>query len=225
VEGDPGYIRGQVSRAVVTVVATQALSILLVSLLVLVLFYRAAVRRILALTEFTASLSPDSLDVPLEKGPGTGPGPCDELDDLAVSVDTMRETLSQAFARRKAVEEELLNHRQNLEVVVEERTLSLKAANERLRIEIEERGAMEKEREQLITDLRLALGEVKKLSGLLPICSHCKKIRDDQGYWKQLESYIEEHSEAAFSHGICHECLRRYYPGIVVDGLHEPPGS
>jgi hypothetical protein len=137
----------------------------------------------------------------------------------------MRETLSQAFARRKAVEEELLNHRQNLEVVVEERTLSLKAANERLRIEIEERGVMEKEREKLIADLRLALGEVKKLSGLLPICSHCKKIRDDQGYWKQLESYIEEHSEAAFSHGICHECLRRYYPGIVVKGLHEPPGS
>lgn len=57
-----------------------------------------------------------------------------------------------------------------------------------------------------------ALLEVKKLSGLLPICSFCKKIRDDKGYWNQIESYIHEHSEATFSHGICQECAKKHYP-------------
>lgn len=60
--------------------------------------------------------------------------------------------------------------------------------------------------------LEKALAEVHQLSGLLPICMHCKKIRDDQGYWKRIETYIEEHSGAEFSHGICEECLNRYYP-------------
>ena len=49
-------------------------------------------------------------------------------------------------------------------------------------------------------------------SGLLPICAHCKKIRDDQGYWEQLESYLDRHSEIKFSHGICQDCLKKYYP-------------
>ena len=57
-----------------------------------------------------------------------------------------------------------------------------------------------------------ALNNVKMLQGLLPICSYCKKIRDDKGYWKQLEAYIEEHSEAEFSHSICKECAEKYYP-------------
>jgi hypothetical protein len=56
-----------------------------------------------------------------------------------------------------------------------------------------------------------ALVEVKTLSGLLPICMHCKKIRDDKGYWNQIEAYIETHSEAEFSHGICQECVVKYY--------------
>jgi hypothetical protein len=62
--------------------------------------------------------------------------------------------------------------------------------------------------------LNEALKDVKKLSGLLPICTHCKKIRDDKGYWNQLEAYIEDHSDMAFSHGICQECARKYYPDI-----------
>jgi uroporphyrinogen-III decarboxylase len=61
--------------------------------------------------------------------------------------------------------------------------------------------------------LEAALAEVKKLSGLIPICSHCKKVRDDTGYWSQVEAYIQEHSEAKFSHGICRECAEKYYPG------------
>lgn len=58
------------------------------------------------------------------------------------------------------------------------------------------------------------LGQVKTLQGLLPICSACKKIRDDQGYWNQIEEYISYHTEAAFTHGICPDCARRLYPDL-----------
>jgi FixJ family two-component response regulator len=66
------------------------------------------------------------------------------------------------------------------------------------------------EKENLIIQLQEALRNIKTLSGLLPICSACKKIRDDHGYWKQLESYISEHSDALFSHGYCPECAEKY---------------
>ncbi|MFZ7128616.1 MAG: PAS domain-containing protein [Desulfobacterales bacterium] len=68
------------------------------------------------------------------------------------------------------------------------------------------------EKDGLIHELRNAIGEIKTLRGILPICSHCKRIRDDQGYWNQLEGYIQSHSEADFSHGICEECAKIYYP-------------
>lgn len=63
-----------------------------------------------------------------------------------------------------------------------------------------------------LKDLKEALVDIKTLTGLLPICSHCKKIRDDKGYWSQIESYIHEHSDAEFSHSICPECADKYYP-------------
>jgi len=65
---------------------------------------------------------------------------------------------------------------------------------------------------ELIHDLQHALSEVKTLSGLLPICSSCKKIRDDKGYWNQIEAYIRAHSNADFTHGICPQCAQRLYP-------------
>ncbi len=71
----------------------------------------------------------------------------------------------------------------------------------------------EAERERLIGKLQTTLAKVKQLSGLLPICANCKKIRDDQGYWQQVEIYIRDHSEAQFSHGICPECMEGLYPG------------
>lgn len=74
----------------------------------------------------------------------------------------------------------------------------------------------ESEKEKLIAELEKALSNVKQLSGLLPICAHCKKIRDDQGYWNQLESYIGDHSEAEFSHSICQECARKLYPDLDI---------
>jgi len=73
-------------------------------------------------------------------------------------------------------------------------------------------------REKLISELETALAKVKKLSGMLPICSSCKKIRDDKGYWNQIEEYIRAHSEADFSHGICPECARKLYPEVMEVG-------
>jgi PAS domain S-box-containing protein len=70
----------------------------------------------------------------------------------------------------------------------------------------------EEEKERLIAELQSALSKVKQLSGFLPICASCKKIRDDKGYWNQLEAYIRDHSEAEFSHGICPDCAKRLYP-------------
>lgn len=70
----------------------------------------------------------------------------------------------------------------------------------------------EEEREKLILQLQDALGNIKTLHGLLPICSLCKKIRDDTGYWNQIESYIRRYSDADFSHGICPECLNKRFP-------------
>lgn len=76
---------------------------------------------------------------------------------------------------------------------------------------MEEKLRVEEERERLIQELENALAQVKTLSGLLPICASCKKIRDDRGYWNQIENYITSHSDARFSHGICPECARKLY--------------
>lgn len=65
---------------------------------------------------------------------------------------------------------------------------------------------------ELNRELKKALTEIKKLTGLLPICASCKKIRNDKGYWEQLEVYIEDHSDAQFSHGICPDCAKKLYP-------------
>lgn len=74
--------------------------------------------------------------------------------------------------------------------------------------------ALKEKHEKLIN----AMEEIKVLSGLLPICSSCKKIRDDKGYWNQIEDFIQEHSEAKFSHGICKECVKELYPDLDIYG-------
>lgn len=85
-------------------------------------------------------------------------------------------------------------------------------------LDITKQKRAEKEREKLIAQLQKALAEVKKLSGLLPICASCKKIRNDQGYWEQIETYIGSRSEADFSHGICPECKKKLYPELKNTG-------
>ncbi len=82
--------------------------------------------------------------------------------------------------------------------------------------DITERKLAEVEREKLIKKLQKSLEKIKTLSGMLPICANCKKIRDDKGYWSQIESYIRDHSEAEFSHGICPECAKKLYPELDI---------
>jgi len=82
--------------------------------------------------------------------------------------------------------------------------------------EMNSRKKAEEGRKELIKELKGALSEVKQLSGLLPICSNCKKIRDDKGYWNQIESYIQERSDAEFSHSICKECAKKLYPDLDI---------
>ncbi len=84
-----------------------------------------------------------------------------------------------------------------------------------------ERKRIENEKEQVIAELQEALAKVKLLSGFIPICASCKKIRDDTGYWQQVESYIQKHSNAEFSHSICPDCSHRLYPQLYP----EPPES
>ncbi len=81
--------------------------------------------------------------------------------------------------------------------------------------DITERKAAEAERERLIDELQDALAKVKTLTGLLPICSSCKKIRDDEGHWNHIENYISARSEADFSHGICPSCAAMLYPKYI----------
>ncbi len=71
---------------------------------------------------------------------------------------------------------------------------------------------LEMEHQQLLADLKETLAKIKRLSGMLPICASCKKIRDDKGYWNQVENYIRKHSEVEFTHGLCPECAHTLYP-------------
>lgn len=77
-----------------------------------------------------------------------------------------------------------------------------------------ERFKILREKEKLIKELQQAQESINLLSGLIPICAHCKKIRDDKGYWKQVETYIREHSDADFSHSLCPDCVEQFYPEL-----------
>jgi PAS domain S-box-containing protein len=80
--------------------------------------------------------------------------------------------------------------------------------------DITERKQYEQERANLITELQTALEEIKSLRGIIPICSTCKRIRDDEGYWEQVDDYVAKHSMAHFSHSICPECMKKLYPQL-----------
>lgn len=86
-----------------------------------------------------------------------------------------------------------------------------------LKKEMDCRKAREAELRRSNEDLQRALTEVKVLRGLIPICASCKKIRNDGGFWQQLEEYLGEHSEAEFSHGLCQPCIKKLYPGVYQD--------
>jgi PAS domain S-box-containing protein len=84
----------------------------------------------------------------------------------------------------------------------------------------EARDRAEQAQERLVVELRDALAHVKTLRGFIPICSSCKKIRDDEGYWQAVEVYVRNRTEAEFSHGLCPACTRRLYPDYADDGDH-----
>jgi len=118
-------------------------------------------------------------------------------------------------------EKVLKESRQRLEKRVRERTRVLHQTNEELKQEISERKRIEEEREKLILELKEALKNVKRLRGMLPICASCKKVRDDHGYWQQVEEYIRNHSDVEFSHGLCPDCLKAIYPEYAEEDTKE----
>ncbi len=97
---------------------------------------------------------------------------------------------------------------------IEHRVNSQIETNQRLTKEIGERTAAEAERDKTILRLQKVLEEVQTLRGILPLCSFCKKVRDDKGYWEQVDVYIHKHSLADISHGVCPECMEKHYPEV-----------
>jgi hypothetical protein len=100
---------------------------------------------------------------------------------------------------------------------LEIRTEELSEANKKLEQEMEERKNTEKTLLKERDKLQQMISEIKVLKGFIPICSSCKKIRDDEGYWQKLERYIQERSDAQFSHGICPDCQKKIYPELDHD--------
>lgn len=80
--------------------------------------------------------------------------------------------------------------------------------------DITERRCAERGREELIHELQNALAEIHPLRGIVPVCSYCNKIRDDEGFWEQVDVYMQKHSGARVSHGICPECMRQQFPDL-----------
>ena len=111
--------------------------------------------------------------------------------------------------------QKIQTHVEELEQRVEERTVHLKELNSKLALEVQRKIEAEEENTKTIHRLNTALSDVKRLENLLAICSSCKKIRDDQGYWKQIDVYFRDHSDLSFSHGICPDCAKLLYPDAV----------
>lgn len=111
------------------------------------------------------------------------------------------------ITRLKESEHALLKARDELEEKVEGRTLELRTS-------LSEKAALLTEREKLIVELKKAIENVKTLKNLLPICCFCKKIRNDKGYWDEVETYLRENSEVDFTHTFCPECVKKNYPEI-----------
>jgi hypothetical protein len=101
----------------------------------------------------------------------------------------------------------------------------LKAAMARTEHALAERARSEAELRRANGQLQEALANVKTLKGLLPVCSWCHKVREDEGYWQEIETYVAAHSEATFTHGICPDCRQRHFPSILPRGRSAPPNG
>ena len=85
-----------------------------------------------------------------------------------------------------------------------------------VKINITEKRRAQIDREKVTEELKKALKEIKTLRGILPLCSYCKKIRNDKGYWEQVDVYIQQHTEADISHSICPECAKEHYSDLDI---------
>lgn len=135
----------------------------------------------------------------------------------AICACIAKERLKTTLKKFKQGQIELQKYQNHLETMVEDRTDELVKVNCKLKKEIEERKQAQTELLEEKLKLQKAFQEIKQLSGLLPICSSCKNVRDDKGYWNQIETYISEHSDAVFSHSICPKCAKKLYPDIFDD--------
>lgn len=150
--------------------------------------------------------------------------PLNKLQKMAIQIATDEERIGEevnlGFSRElrglssafNKMSKQLREHIDSIENRVRERTGELSTANELLTREIELRKASESEKEGLILELEKALQEIKTLSGILPLCSFCKKIRNNTGEWENVDSYIHTHSEADVSHSVCPDCIKKHYP-------------
>jgi len=137
---------------------------------------------------------------------------CADLRDVPVIMVTADNDLSNLRAAFAAGANDYINKPvQSVELLA--RVSSALA----LKQETDRRKAHELELQRSNEELQRALREVKVLRGLIPICASCKKIRNDGGFWQQLEEYLSQHSEAEFSHGLCLPCIKRLYPGVYPD--------
>lgn len=157
----------------------------LVCLVVMLLLDRLVVRPVVRLSEAVGRIDKEAS--PAGRVESEGPA---EIRKLADSINTMLEGLAR------------INQ-------------LLAGKNAELALEIAERKELEQDRERLIVQLQEALAEVKTLSGFLPICASCKKIRDDSGYWEQMEAYLTAHADVTFSHGICPDCAKKLYGDFI----------
>jgi hypothetical protein len=114
------------------------------------------------------------------------------------------------------VRDELKQMNENLEQRIAERTAELS-------IEVAERQRYGAERDKVITELEVALAKINTLTGLLPTCASCKKIKNKEGHWIQMENYIQEHSNAKFTHGLCPDCVKNLYPEIYEEIFKNTP--
>jgi chromosome segregation ATPase len=135
-----------------------------------------------------------------------------QLEKTITKLERTNTHLNQEIQKKQAAARELQQERNQLEDRVRQRRGEILRSNHKMQMEVLARKRIEEEREQLIFELTEALTRMKQLKSLLPICPSCKKIKDDKGYWSNLEAYLSEHTEAEFSHGICQDCMKELYP-------------